>query len=291
MADTQTYYDSTLTGAELDGALKKLPQIDAAVEQAGQSVRLAQSWAEGGTGSREGEDLHNARYWCSQAQTIAQGAMGWYADEAQLKQACPTGSNGQWAIVGSTDTIWTWDGDTGRWVDSGAQMDLSNYYTKAQADAAFSPTGHTATGTAYGHVKLSDTAGTSDSADGVAATPRCVQKASEIQPGDTITVTQVCAPGLVTTAGTQLYMSIPLPKPVSDGVSAVRITAGRIAVRGDKGYVIGSSTGDASFSDLNVSAEASYSNVRFIISGSGAYNVTNNTPVIGYIVNTTLQFS
>lgn len=137
MADTQAYYDSTLTGPELDAALKKLPQVDAAVEQAGQNARLAQSWAEGGTGLREEENLNNARYWCNQAQTITQGAMGWYADEEELKVVCPVGQNGQWAIIGSTDTIWTWDSDTDTWVDSGAQIDLSNYYTGPQADARF----------------------------------------------------------------------------------------------------------------------------------------------------------
>lgn len=137
MADVQTYYDSSLTGAELDAALKKLPQVDEAVRQARAGADLSRSWAEGGTGLREGEDSNNARYWCGQAQTITQGALGWYADEAQLTGSYPTGSNGQWAIIGSTDTIWTWDEDTGAWVDTGAQIDLSNYYTRPQADARF----------------------------------------------------------------------------------------------------------------------------------------------------------
>lgn len=137
MADVQTYYDSSLTGAELDAALKKLPQVDEAVQQARAGADLSRSWAEGGTGLREGEDSNNARYWCGQAQTITQGALGWYADAAQLTGSYPTGSNGQWAIIGSTDTIWTWDEDTGAWVDTGAQTDLSNYYTRPQADARF----------------------------------------------------------------------------------------------------------------------------------------------------------
>lgn len=137
MAETQTYYDSTLTGEELDTALKKLPQVDEAVEQAAQNALLAKSWAEGGTDLRADEEIHNARYWCSQAQTITQGALGWYADADQLRAAYPQGSNGQWAIVGTTDTIWTWDSDTAVWVDTGAQIDLSNYYTKPQAEARF----------------------------------------------------------------------------------------------------------------------------------------------------------
>lgn len=137
MAETQTYYDSVLTGEELDAAMKKLPQVDQAVEQSARNALLAKSWAEGGTDLRADEETHNARYWCSQAQTITQGALGWYADADQLRAAYPQGSNGQWAIVGATDTIWTWDSDTAAWVDTGAQIDLSNYYTKPQAEARF----------------------------------------------------------------------------------------------------------------------------------------------------------
>src|SRR5699024_5482348 len=98
---------------------------------------LAESWAVGGTGTRPGEDTNNAKHWASEAQRVSQGALGWYETEQALQTAHPTGENGQWAIIGSTDTIWTWDSDTSAWVDTGAQVDLSNYYTKAQADAAF----------------------------------------------------------------------------------------------------------------------------------------------------------
>lgn len=135
MADTQTYYDSTLTGPELDAALQKLPQVDEAVKQAEQSAILARSWAEGSTGLREEESLHNAKYWCEQAQTIANGCLGWFADPADLQGMYPVGQNGQWAIVGETDTIWIWDAEKAAWVDSGAQVDLSPYYTAEQTEA------------------------------------------------------------------------------------------------------------------------------------------------------------
>ena len=39
----------------------------------------------------------------------------WYATPEQLPS---TGENGDYAIVGSTDTIWVWDGDKNKWVDS-----------------------------------------------------------------------------------------------------------------------------------------------------------------------------
>lgn len=135
MADTQTYYDSTLTGPELDAALQKLPQVDAAVEQSARNVQLARSWAEGGTGLRQEEDLHNARYWCEQAQVIANGCLGWFADQTALQKAHPAGQNGQWAILGNTDTVWLWDEEQAAWVNSSKQPDLSGYYTAEQTKA------------------------------------------------------------------------------------------------------------------------------------------------------------
>ena len=114
-----------------------IQQAPTAADNAAASATLAESWAVGGTGTREGENTNNAQYWAGQAQTVAQGALGWYESESALQAAHPTGSNGQWAIVGTTDTIWTWDSDTAAWVDTGAQIDLSNYYTKPQAEARF----------------------------------------------------------------------------------------------------------------------------------------------------------
>lgn len=114
-----------------------IQQAPASASAAAASATLSESWAVGGTGSREGEDTNNAKYYCEQAQSVTQGQLGWYATPQDLQAAHPTGQNGQWAIIGSTDTIWTWDSDTNAWVDSGAQVDLSNYYTKTQADQAF----------------------------------------------------------------------------------------------------------------------------------------------------------
>ena len=112
-----------------------IQQAPTAAANAAASATLAESWAVGGTGTREGENTNNAQYWCNQAQTIAQGALGWYESESALQAAHPTGQNGQWAIIGTTDTIWTWDSDTGDWINTATRIDLSNYYTKAQTDA------------------------------------------------------------------------------------------------------------------------------------------------------------
>lgn len=44
--------------------------------------------------------------------------LGFYADLTALQTAHPTGTDGDYAILGSTDTIWVWDSGTSAWVDS-----------------------------------------------------------------------------------------------------------------------------------------------------------------------------
>ena len=94
-----------------------IQQAPTAAANAAASATLAESWAVGGTGTREGENTNNAQYWCNQAQTIAQGALGWYETEEALQAAHPTGKTGQWAIVGATNTVWVWSDDAGTWVE------------------------------------------------------------------------------------------------------------------------------------------------------------------------------
>lgn len=113
-------------------AIQDIADNLAAVQGAAQNAQTAQSAATEAAASAQ-----EAEQWAEQAQQVAQGAMGWYADPQALQSAHPTGQNGQWAIVGTTDTIWIWDSDTSAWVDSGSNMDLSQYYTKTQANARF----------------------------------------------------------------------------------------------------------------------------------------------------------
>lgn len=81
--------------------------------------------------------LQGTKEYFEQVRTITIGAQGWYATPEALKAAVPVGENGWWAVVGTTDTIWTWYNDTKSWKDSIQKVDLSDYYTKAQADAKF----------------------------------------------------------------------------------------------------------------------------------------------------------
>lgn len=76
----------------------------------------------------------NAKDYLEQVKQITVGAQGWFANEASLKASIPNGNNGYWAIVGATDTIWVWDGDGAKWVDTAKKVDA---YTKAESDWNF----------------------------------------------------------------------------------------------------------------------------------------------------------
>ena len=81
------------------------------------------------------KNLQGTKEYFEQVRTITIGAQGWYATPEALKTAVPVGENGWWAVVGTTDTIWTWDSDTGVWKDSVQKADLSDYYTREQVNS------------------------------------------------------------------------------------------------------------------------------------------------------------
>lgn len=70
----------------------------------------------------------------SDLKTKAAHDKGFFATPDALKEAVPTGTDGDYAIVGTTDTLWLWDTDSQDWLDSHKPTDLSNYYTKSQVD-------------------------------------------------------------------------------------------------------------------------------------------------------------
>lgn len=113
-------------------AIKAAP---ANAQAAAASAKEARSWAVGDTASRPGEGMDNAKYYAALAQQVSQGAVGWYPNYEALYAAHDTGYDGNWAIVGDTDTIWVWDSDTGTWRDTGESSKFTNYYDKTQIDA------------------------------------------------------------------------------------------------------------------------------------------------------------
>lgn len=82
----------------------------------------------------ESATIYNILQDISDLKTKAAHDKGYFANPAALQEAVPTGVDGDYAIVGTTDTIWMWDSDTQAWVDSHKATDLSNYYTKGEAD-------------------------------------------------------------------------------------------------------------------------------------------------------------
>lgn len=58
--------------------------------------------------------------------------LGWFATPAALSEAHPTGSDGDYAIIGTTDTVWVWDTDSLSWIDTGqAGIELPDQTGKA----------------------------------------------------------------------------------------------------------------------------------------------------------------
>lgn len=59
--------------------------------------------------------------------------LGYYADLTALQTAHPTGQDGDFAILGSTDTVWIWDSGTTAWVDSDQKGQVTSVNNKTGA--------------------------------------------------------------------------------------------------------------------------------------------------------------
>ncbi|MDD2992973.1 MAG: tail fiber protein [Pygmaiobacter sp.] len=123
----------------------QVSNIEQAVNQCIQNAAAAASSAGAAATSATAAETEAAAAAASAslALQISQQNKGWYPSAEALAAAHPTGQNGDWAIVGGDiDTIWIWDSDGAAWKNTHQQTDLSNYYTKAQADTKFlQPTG------------------------------------------------------------------------------------------------------------------------------------------------------
>ena len=124
---------------ELSTVAGALNAAEEAKESAAQSSASEKAAAASQTAAKASEtesakNLQGTKEYFEQVRTITIGAQGWYATPEALKTAVPVGENGWWAVVGTTDTIWTWDSDTGAWKDSVQKADLSDYYTREQVN-------------------------------------------------------------------------------------------------------------------------------------------------------------
>ena len=137
LEEVKTATESAQQAAQAAQAAERNAALKASSAETNASLaRTAKENAQGSASNARASENASKEY-LKKIQTIAQGAQGWYATPTALQNAVPSGQNGWWAIVGSTDTIWVWDSDSGTggaWVESGGTVDLSGFYTKDEVD-------------------------------------------------------------------------------------------------------------------------------------------------------------
>lgn len=133
--------DALKNQAELEKTLEDCKQLKESAENSAADAAASKTAAKASeSAAANSEKNANASKKAAEeaaalAQQISQGAKGFYPTYKALNEAHPTGKDGDWAIVGTTDTIWTWDSDTENWFDSGNAAKFVNYYDKTQIDA------------------------------------------------------------------------------------------------------------------------------------------------------------
>jgi hypothetical protein len=216
--------------------------------------------------------LQGTKEYFEQVRTITIGAQGWYATPEALKAAAPVGENGWWAVVGTTDTIWTWDNDTKSWKDSIQKADLSDYYTKAQADAKFG-TPYTlppATADQLGGVKVGDY---------LDIAPDGTLSAKTLNDKIAAAVAVKSEPRLVwnttvTAAASNHNMIRSYDIQIPDGVDYVHIKSK--SERGD-GTEVDIARGGSTYHNLDASAVATYSTTTFRSEGTLHFQFEKST--------------
>lgn len=78
-----------------------------------ESQASALAAANSASSAKTSED--NAKNYADEARVSAKGYKGWFEDEKTLIAAYPSGINGDWAIIGSSDSMWVWDSDGSEW--------------------------------------------------------------------------------------------------------------------------------------------------------------------------------
>lgn len=216
--------------------------------------------------------LQATKEYFEQVRTITIGAQGWYATPEALKAAVPVGENGWWAVVGTTDTIWTWDNDTKSWKDSIQKADLSDYYTKAQADAKFGTPYSLppATAAQLGGVKVGDY---------LDIAPDGTLSAKTLNDKIAAAVAVKSEPRLVwnttvTAAASNNHMIRSYDIQIPDGVDYVHIKSK--SERGD-GTEVDIARGGSTYHNLDASASATYSTTTFRSEGTLHFQFEKST--------------
>lgn len=112
----------TVAAQKANEAVQAAAAAESSARAAQESESIASAKADAAAESAESA-LVQANRAKSEADRAAEisGNLGWFENKSALIAAYPTGQNGWIAINGETDTIWTWDSDTGKWVDTHSQ--------------------------------------------------------------------------------------------------------------------------------------------------------------------------
>lgn len=216
--------------------------------------------------------LQGTKEYFEQVRTITIGAQGWYATPEALKAAVPVGENGWWAVVGTTDTIWTWDGDTGAWVDTRKEVDLSDYLTQDQIRKLleqYMPL-RPATAAQLGGVKVGDY---------LDIAPDGTLSAKTLNDKIAAAVAVKSEPRLVwnttvTAAASNHHMIQSYDIQIPDGVDYVHIKSK--SERGD-GTEVNIARGGSTYHNLDASAFATYSTTTFRSEGTLHFQFEKST--------------
>jgi len=82
----------------------------------------------------ESKKLYDIQQTLIEIQTKLAKDKGYYESPTELRVAYPIATDGDFAVVGTTDTMWVWDSDTNDWKDTHKITDLTNYYDKSVID-------------------------------------------------------------------------------------------------------------------------------------------------------------
>lgn len=102
---SQAAQSAGAAAASAESAQSNAAQALASKNAAAGSAALSQSWTEGGTGSREGEDTNNAKYWASVAQGAAGGGVTTF--NGRSGAVVPTKGDYTAEMVGARPESWT----------------------------------------------------------------------------------------------------------------------------------------------------------------------------------------
>ena len=163
----KTAAETAKTGAvsaqsKAEGAAADAEESAAAAAQSATQVaansKTAESWAVGGTGTREGEDSNNAKYWCESAQAIAGGGVTSFNGRGGIVKpqkgdytAEMVGADASGAAAAVQSKLTAHEGDGTKHVTAGERAKWDGKQDKLTFDTA--PTANSTTPVTSGGVK------------------------------------------------------------------------------------------------------------------------------------------